>query len=71
MWASKDVAKKALALGFGIPFLLLIGVLVAVLYITNHEGMAALAAIGSLIPYYFLLWLRRDSLRQQISFHLE
>ena len=71
VWASKDVAKKALVLGFGMSFLLLIGVLVAVLYLTNHEGVAALAAIGSLIPYYFLLWLRRDSLRQQISFHLE
>ena len=71
VWASKGVANKALLLGFGLPFLLLIGVLVAVLYLTGNEGVAALAALGSLIPYYFLLWLRRDSIRQQISFHLE
>lgn len=69
--ASRSVANKALMLGFGIPFLLLIGVLVAVLYMTDNEGVAALAALGSLLPYYFLLWLRRDSIQQQISFYLE
>lgn len=69
--ASRNVANKALMLGFGIPFLLMIGVLVAVLYTTDSEGVAALAAIGSLLPYYFLLWLRRDSIRQKISFYLE
>ena len=69
--ASRSVANRALVLGFGMPFLLLIGVLVAVLYLTDNEALAALAALGSLLPYYFLLWLRRDSIREQISFHLE
>ena len=50
VWVSPDVANKALLLGFGIPFLLLLGVLVAVLYLTNNEGVAALAAVGSLLP---------------------
>jgi len=71
VWASRDVANKALLLGFGIPFLLLLGVLVAVLYLTNNEGVAALAAVGSLLPYYFLLWLRRDSIQHGISFQIE
>lgn len=71
VWASRDVANKALLLGFGMPFLLLLGVLVMVLCLTDNEGVAALAALGSLLPYYFLLWLRRDSIQQQISFYLE
>ena len=71
VWASRDVANKALLLGFGMPFLLLLGVLVMVLCLTENEGVAALAALGSLLPYYFLLWLRRDSIQQQISFYLE
>ena len=71
VWASKAVANKALLLGFGLPFLLLLAVLVAVLYITGNEGVAAIAALGSLVPYYFLLWWRRDAIREQISFHLE
>lgn len=71
VWTSPGVANKALVLGFGMPFLLLLVVLVTVLYMTNHEGVAALAALGALIPYYFLLWLRRDDLRQRLSFHIE
>lgn len=71
VWASGNVANKALMLGFVMPFLLLIGVLIAVLYLSGSEGLAALAALGSLVPYYLLLWWRRDSIRQQISFHLE
>ena len=71
VWASKDVANKALALGFGIPFLLLLAVLVTVLCFTANEGVAAIAALGSLLPYYFLLWLRRDSIQCGISFHIE
>ena len=71
VWASKDVANKALVLGFGLPFLLLITVLIFVLYITDNEGIAALAALASLLPYYFLLWLRRDSIQRGISFRIE
>ena len=65
------VVNKALVLGFGIPFLLVLGVLVVVLFLTDNEGAAALAALGSLLPYYFLLWLRRDSIQHGISFQIE
>ena len=69
--ASTAVARKALVLGFVMPFLLVIGVLVVVLFLTNNEGVAALAALGSLLPYYFLIWLRRDSIQRSISFQIE
>ena len=71
VWASREVANRALLLGFGIPLLLLIGVLLIVLRWTGDEGVAALVALGSLLPYYLLLWLRRDSIRQQVSFQIE
>jgi len=69
--ASKDVANRALLLGFGLPFLLLVGMLVVMLRLTSEQGLAALGAIGALIPYYILLWLMRDRIRQQISFRIE
>ena len=69
--ASKDVANKALLLGFGVPFLLLVCVLLIVLRLTSEEGVAALIALGSLVPYYFVLWLLRNQIQRQISFHLE
>ena len=71
VWASKDVANRALMLGFGIPFLLLICVLMVALKLTDNEGVAALAAIASLVPYYVALWLMRDKIQQHISFNLE
>ena len=71
VWASKDVANKALLLGFGVPFLLLVCVLMIALRLTANEGIAALIALGSLVPYYFALWLLRDRIQRGISFHIE
>ena len=71
VWASKDVANRALLLGFGAPFLLLICVLLLASRLMTDEGLAALVAIASLIPYYLALWLMKDRIRKQISFQLE
>lgn len=71
VWASRDVANRALLLGFGVPFLLLVCVLMIVLRFTANEGAAALWALGSLVPYYFALWLLRDRIQRGISFQIE
>ena len=71
VWASKEVANKALLLGFGIPLLLLVSMLMIVLRLTSDEGVAALVALGTLLPYYVLLWLLRDKIQQRIAFQLE
>ena len=71
VWASKDVANKALLVGFGVPFLLLVCVLMIALRLTASEGVAALVALGSLVPYYFVLWLLRDRIQRGISFQIE
>ena len=71
VWASKDVANKALLLGFGVPFLLLVSVLMIALKIIGDEGISALIALGALVPYYFALWLMRDRIQHQISFQIE
>ena len=71
VWASREVANRALLLGFGIPLLLLIGVLLMVLRWTGDEGMAALASLGALLPYYIVLWLLRDSIGQRVSFQID
>ena len=68
---SRDVASRALLLGFGLPFLLLVAVLMMVLWITGTEGIAALSAIGSLVPYYLVLWLLRDRISRQVRFEIK
>ena len=71
VWASKDVANRALLLGFGAPFLLLICVLMIALKFFGDEGLAALAALASLVPYYLALWVMKDRIQRQISFNIE
>ncbi len=69
--ASRDVAGSALLLGFGLPFVVMVAVLVAVLLLTGSEGLAAVAGLVSLVPYYAVLWLCRDRIRQKMAFELE
>ena len=68
---SRDVANRALLLGFGLPFVVLVGVLFAVLRLTGDEGLAALSGLGALAPYYLLLWLLRDRIGRRVSFQIE
>jgi len=69
--ASKDVAGRALLLGFGLPFVVLLAVLLVSLYLTGSEGLSALLALGALMPYYLLIWLFRNRIQQKISFQIE
>ncbi len=68
---SGQVAAKALLWAFGVPFVLLMVVLVLVLLLTGNEGCAALGALVALVPYYIILWLLRDKMREQLAFRIE
>ena len=69
--ASRQVAANALLLSFGLPFLLLMLILIVTLKLSKNEGVAAIAAIASLVPYYLVLWLFKDRIRQRLAFALE
>ena len=64
------VAAKALLWGFGLPLVLLVAVLIIVLIATSNEGLAALCALTALVPYYFVLWLLRNRMRDELSFQI-
>ena len=68
---SGSVAFRALLWGFGVPFIILVAVLLLVLLLTGSEGLAALSAIVALGPYYGLLWLFREKMREQLAFVIE
>ena len=68
---SGQVAVKALLWAFGVPFVLLMTVLVLVLLLTANEGLAALSALAVLVPYYLVLWLLRNKMREQLAFRIE
>ena len=68
---SQAAAGRALLLGFGLPLLLLLVVLAALLATGMDEGTSALAALAVLAPYYLMLWLCRDRIAGDISFRIE
>ena len=69
--ASRDVANRALLLGFGVPFIVMVGMLFMVLRLTGDEAIAALSGLGALVPYYFLLWVFRSRISRGVSFAIE
>lgn len=68
---SSDVAARALLWAFGLPFVVMVGVLTLVLWRTGDEGLAAVSGLLSLVPYYGLLFLLRHRMRRQLAFVIE
>lgn len=70
---STDAATgfQAVGLGFGVPLVVLVAVIVAVTLATGNEAVAALAGLTSLLPYYVLLYLFRNRIKEKISFKIE
>lgn len=64
-------ATKAVLLGYGLPFLVLLFVLVVATMLSGSEGLAGLLAIGSLAPYYLLLWLLRKRIKKSFQFRIQ
>lgn len=69
--ADTAVGFRANLYGYLLPLILMVVTLVGVLAATHSEGLAALSALGILIPYYVLLFLMRNKLRNRLSFTLE
>jgi len=69
--ARRAVGMRAVALAFGIPFMVLLIVIFGVSYLTGNETLAALCGLLSLVPYYFLIYLFRNKIREQMSFYIE
>lgn len=69
--ADMAVGFRASLYGYLLPLILMVVTLVGVLAATHSEGLAALSALGILMPYYVLLFLMRNKLRNRLSFTLE
>ena len=67
---SQAAAGRALLLGFGLPLILLLVVLAAMLLAGNDEGISAITALVVLLPYYLVLWLLRNRIAGSISFKI-
>lgn len=69
--ADTSVGFRASLYAYLFPLLLMIATLVVVLSVCKSEGIAALSALGILIPYYLILYLSRNRLKRRLQFTLE
>ena len=63
--------NKAAILAYLIPIILLLAVLFVCLGLGLGEGLAALISIVALVPYYIVLYLRRDKLKKTFVYTIE
>ena len=63
--------NKAAILGYLLPFALMIAVLFTLIGCGLGEGLSALCSLAALIPYYIILYLRRDKLKKQFDYEIE
>ena len=63
--------NKAAVLAYLIPIILLIAVLFICLGLGLNDGLSALISIVALIPYYIVLYLRREQLKQKFEYSVE
>ena len=63
--------NKAAVLAYLIPIILLLAVLFACLGLGLSEGLSALLGIVALVPYYIVLYMQRDKLKQKFEYSVE
>ncbi len=64
---TRSMGNRAVLLGYLVPFILLLSVLITLTSLGFNELLSGLVSIFILIPYYLLIYLLRDRLKN--SFH--
>lgn len=69
--AAQKVGFLAVLLSAVLPLFILIAALATALTLTGDEALGALIGIGSLVPYYLIIYMLREKIGQKLSFHIE
>jgi sigma-E factor negative regulatory protein RseC len=67
----EKMGQKAVIYGFFFPFIVLVAVLFLARALGSSEVTAALSGIGSLIPYYLVLYALRKKIEKSFIFTAE
>lgn len=63
--------SHAVFLGYIMPFLVVLISLIVLVSTTQNEGLAAVISLVWLVPYYAILYLRRDKIKEKFDFKIE
>ena len=67
----RTLGSKAVLLAYVIPLAVLLGSVILLVILLGNEGLAALIALGLLVPYYLLLYFFRDRFQREFRFRIE
>lgn len=72
IYGTTSMGMRAVGLAFGIPFLILIAVLMLCYKMTlGNELVSALVALMSLIPYYIFMYAIRNRIKKTFAFKIK
>ena len=61
---------KAAVYAYLVPTIILVAAILVLAVLGLNEGIAALAAVALLVPYYLILYLNRNRLKEKFSFDI-
>lgn len=67
----QSLGFRALLLGYVLPFILVLLILIVLTLITDNEAVAGLSALSALVPYYLFLFLLKDKIRKKFTFAIK
>ncbi|MFP4366250.1 MAG: SoxR reducing system RseC family protein [Bacteroidales bacterium] len=67
----QSLGMKALGLGYFLPFIIVLTILIILTSLDVSEGLAGLLSLATLMPYYVSLTLFKKVLKRQFSFKLK
>lgn len=67
----ESLGYRALFLGYLLPFLVLMAVLILSTIITGNELISGLLALAVLVPYYIILLMNKEKLKRKFEFRIK
>jgi positive regulator of sigma E activity len=64
----QSLGFRALFLGYVLPFIIVLLVLIILTVITKNEAVSGIGALSVLVPYYLILFLLKDKIRKRFTF---
>lgn len=64
----QSLGFRALFLGYVLPFMLVLLILIILTIITNNEAISGIGALSVLVPYYIILYVLRNKIRKKFTF---
>lgn len=71
IYYNQSLGFRALFLGYVLPFIIILTVLIISMAITQNEALSGILAISSTVPYYVIIYFQKSRLKKTFSFSVE